>query len=458
MRTDSTRISTEAAEEALQLIRKSYGPDFAESKPRFFKNKNKAQDAHEAIRPTSVLNTPDKLASVLSKDQLALYRLIWQRFMASQMSPAQIYRNTVSIAAGPYLFTATGSSIKFPGFLSLYQSADEKLDTDKPIESLPDIVKGDVLKLLNYEPKQHFTAPPPRFSEASLVKELEENGIGRPSTYASILSTIRDKGYVDLVQRYFRPNELGFIVNDLLLQNFSDVFDVSFTAKMESDLDQVEAANMASQDVLERFYASFHKELDQAAEQMLSIKGVGLPTELTCPDCSSQLRIKMGRNGHFLACSGYPDCTFSSDYLRNDKGQIERVKVELDETVDEACPKCQRPMVVKQGKYGKFLACSGFPDCKHTQSLFANGQQPSTGVKCPENGCDGEIVEKKSRRGKIFYGCNRYPDCSFALWDKPVDKTCPDCKATYLVSKSTKKEGNFLACLTKDCGYKEIVD
>jgi DNA topoisomerase-1 len=458
MRTDSTRISKEAADEALQLIRESYGPNYAESKPRFFKNKNKAQDAHEAIRPTSVFNTPEKLEKFLSKDQLALYRLIWQRFIASQMTPAQIYRNTVTIAAGPYLFSATGSSIKFPGFLSLYQSADEKLGTDKPIESLPDLEKGDVLTLLKYDPKQHFTAPPPRFSEASLVKELEENGIGRPSTYASILSTIREKGYVDLVQRYFRPNELGFIVNDLLVQNFPDVFNVDFTANMENELDQVEAANMASLDVLNRFYSSFQKELDQAAEQMLSIKGVGLPTELSCPICGKELRIKMGRNGHFLACSGYPECTFSSDYLRNEKGQIERVQVDVEETADEICPKCQRPMVIKLGKYGKFLACSGFPECNHTQSLFANGEQPSTGVNCPENGCDGEIVEKKSRRGKIFYGCNRYPDCSFALWDKPVDKACSDCGAPFLISKSTKKAGNFLACHTKGCHYKEILD
>ena len=459
MRTDSTRISNEAALEAQTLIRQQFGDEYALNKPRFFKNKKKVQDAHEAIRPTTVSNTPEKLAPFLTPDQLALYRLIWQRFVASQMQQALIDQNSVAIKAGDYLLTATGSSIKFPGFMILYQSADDDTQKDDNKKSLlPDLVKGAVLKLHTIDPRQHFTMPPPRFSEASLVKELEENGIGRPSTYAAILHTIREKGYVELIKGYFRPSELGFIVNDLLVDNFPDIFGVDFTARMEDDLDRVEAAEINSLDILNRFYGRFKTELDDAQDGMLSMRGVGLPTGMSCPKCNSELHIKVGKNGHYLACSGYPECSYTRNYTRDEKGNILPIEQPEDEITDQICSKCGKPMVLKHGRFGSFLACSGYPDCKTTQSVHANNQGAETGVPCPEEKCDGTIVEKKSKRGKTFYGCNRYPDCAFASWDKPVDKQCPLCEGKFLVEKTTKRDGTILTCPNRECGYKEKPD
>ncbi|MBW2574655.1 MAG: type I DNA topoisomerase, partial [Deltaproteobacteria bacterium] len=361
MRTDSTRIAKEAALEALKLIRERFGDKYAPEKPRFFKNRKKAQDAHEAIRPTSVFNTPEKVAPYLSKDQLALYRIIWQRFVASQMKQALINKVTVSVVAGSYLFTASGSSVKFPGFMALYMSVDEEIESksQKKKDDLPELDEGMVLKLNKLEPKQHFTMPPPRFSEASLVKELEENGIGRPSTYSNILSTIRGKGYVDLIKRYFRPSELGFIVNDLIVESFPDLFDVEFTARMEDDLDRVEASEVNSIEILSRFYNSFKKELETASKDMLSLKAVGMPTDLVCPKCNSKLTIRVGKNGHFLGCSRYPECTYTRNYTRDEKGVIHPVEPPSDETSDRVCEKCGKPMLIKQGKYGAFYACSG---------------------------------------------------------------------------------------------------
>ncbi len=455
MRTDSTRIADEAAVEAIQWVAKNFGKDYSLDKPRFFKNKKKVQDAHEAIRPTSVMNTPEKVAACLSKDQMALYRLIWQRFVASQMKEALIDKCSVSITAGAYLFTASGSTVQFPGFMALYQSEEDDKESQNDEGKLPELSKGMTLELKNYEPKQHFTMPPPRFSEASLVKELEENGIGRPSTYAAILSTIRDKGYVDLIKGYFKPTELGYIVNDLLVQCFSAIFNVDFTSKMEENLDLLESAEVDSLDVLNRFYNPFKKDLDEAMESMLSLKGVGFLTDLNCPECNSGLHIKVGKNGPFLACSGYPDCKYTRDYTRDEKGKIHAVEVEPQEATDKVCGKCGKPMVMKRGRYGNFLACSGYPDCKNTQSVNGGGAGAALGIKCPENKCTGDIVERKSKRGKVFYGCNRFPDCTFATWDKPVAKPCPVCNAPFLVEKSTKREGNFLVCLSKECGYKE---
>lgn len=457
MRTDSTRIAAEAADEALGLIREKFGDDYALEKPRFFKNRKKVQDAHEAIRPTSVSNTPEEMAPYLSKDQLSLYRIIWQRFVASQMQQALINQVSVTIEAGPYQFAASGSNVKFPGFMALYMSVDDEIANkdQKKTADLPELSEGLILNLLQLKPKQHFTQPPPRFSEASLVKELEENGIGRPSTYASILSTIREKEYADLQNRYFRPTELGFIVNDLLVENFSDIFDVEFTARMEENLDRVESSEVESLQILTQFYHPFKKELEAAAKDMLSVKGVGFPTGLDCPECGKPLHIKVGKNGHFLACSGYPDCNYSRDYTRDEKGNIQPVEISSEVVVDKSCDKCGQPMVVKRGRFGEFLACSAYPQCKNTQSLNSNGANHKIGIKCPENDCDGDIVERKSKRGKTFYGCSRYPKCEFATWDKPVARDCPQCGAKILAEKTTKKQGTFLICLSKECGFKE---
>ena len=458
MRTDSTRIANEAALDALELIRRDFGPDYAPASPRFFKNRQKAQDAHEAIRPTSVFNTPEKVTPYLSKEQSALYRLIWQRFVASQMKEALIDQVSVIIKAGVYQFNASGSTVKFPGFMKLYMSVEEqnKQAQDKQKMPLPELHPGMVLKVNKIDPKQHFTQPPPRFSEASLVKELEENGIGRPSTYAAILSTIQTKGYVEMIKRYFRPTELGFIVNDLLVKTFPELFDVAFTAKMEKNLDRIETAEMQYSDLLNRFYHPFKKELDAAQEGMTSMRGVGFATDIKCPQCQTgQLHVKVGKNGHYLACNRYPECGFTRNYERDEKGHIHLVEQPQEESTDEVCEKCGSPMVLKQGRFGPFIACSGYPECKNTRSVNASHRGNDTDVKCPEKNCDGTLVERKSRRGKIFYGCNRYPKCKFALWDKPVAKACPQCNEPFLIMKSTKKDGEFIACHNRQCGYRE---
>ncbi len=456
MRTDSTRISNEAAMEALELVRDKFGDEYALQKPRFFKNRKKAQDAHEAIRPTSVFNTPEKIKPFLSKDQFALYELIWKRFVASQMKQALMNNITISISAGPYLFSASGSTVAFPGFMTLYMTTDDQIESErqKTKDDFPELNEGGILKLNELEPKQHFTMPPPRFSEASLVKELEENGIGRPSTYAAILSTIREKGYVDLVKGYFKPNELGFIVNDLLVNSFADVFDVEFTANMENDLDRIEAAEVNYSEILTKFYDAFKKELETASTGMLSVKGIGFSTDLTCPQCSNRLHIRMGKNGQFLGCSNYPECTYTRNYTRDEKGVVHPVEPSSDQTSDRICDKCGKPMLIKAGRYGTFYACSGYPDCKTTLSTNSTNGGEKTGVHCPEQGCAGELIQRSSKRGKIFYGCSRFPDCTFATWDKPVAKECPECGAKFLVEKTTKKQGTFLACNTKGCGFK----
>ncbi len=458
MRTDSTRISAEAAHEALDLIGSTYGAEYAMEKPRFFKNKKKVQDAHEAIRPTSVYHTPEKVGAFLNKDQMALYQLIWQRFIASQMKPALIDQISIAIGANVYTFNASGSTVQFPGFMALYQTVDQEVESKRKQQQLPPLAKGDRLTLKELIPKQHFTQPPPRFTEASLVKELEENGIGRPSTYATILSTIRQKGYVELLKGSFHPSELGFIVNDLLVDNFPEIFGVEFTARMEDDLDRVETAELDARGVLQRFYDPFRKKLDAAEQGMLSVKGVGINTHIKCPQCGQHdLHIKVGKNGHFIACNGYPDCTYSRDYERDEKGRIQPIEPNHEAATDKFCPKCGKAMVIKRGKYGEFLACSGYPDCKHTESINGGGNGKAIGMKCPNQGCDGDIVEKRSKRGKVFYGCSRYPDCNFATWDKPVAKSCPVCNKPYLVEKNTKRKGDFLACVERECGFKEAI-
>lgn len=457
MRTDSIRVAHEAVTEAREVIQHSFGSEYLPTKPRQFKNKKKVQDAHEAIRPTSALRKPEEIAAYLSKDQLALYELIWRRFVASQMKPALFDQTSATINAHRYTFQASGSILRFPGYTALYALPNETPHQPEDKDVLPPLAEGLTLTCLGLEPRQHFTQPPPRYSEASLVKGLEENGIGRPSTYAAILTTIRDKGYVELVKGFFKPTELGLIVNDLLIESFPDILDIEFTARMEDNLDKIKEGEINAVSVLEKFYEPFKSDLDRASREMRTVKGNGLAVQIKCPKCGQSMAIKIGKNGPFLACSGYPDCSFTSNYSRNEKGQIEIEQVKPDEPTDEVCEKCGNPMVQKRGRFGRFLACSAYPACRNTRSLGgAGGTTPErTGVPCPEAGCDGELVARRSKRGKVFYGCNRYPKCSFALWDKPVAKACPECGTPFVVERISKKDGRHLKCSNKECTYKE---
>ncbi|MBU0728242.1 MAG: type I DNA topoisomerase [Proteobacteria bacterium] len=456
MRTDSTRINDEALVAVRAFITETYSKEYLPPKPIIYKTKKSAQDAHEAIRPTDVSRTPEKMAHLLDKDTLALYSLIWKRFVACQMAPALFDQTTFKITAGKYNLRVTGSVIRFQGFLALYEEAQAEAiaRSDAPDESrekvLPDLKEGDRCELLDVLPKQHFTQPPPRYSEATLVKALEENGVGRPSTYASILSTIQDKEYVLLSQRQFRPTDLGKLVNDLLVKHFPLVMSVDFTAGMEKNLDKVEEGEIHWLQILKEFYTPFKETLDKAKEEMKSVKRSSVPTDINCTLCEGKMAIKWGRNGEFLACENFPECKSTLDFTRSDEGAVVPVEREAAEQSDEICEKCGNPMVYKNGRFGKFLACSGYPKCKNVRSQ-------GVGVKCPEQDCDGEIVQKISKRGKVFYSCNRYPKCTFALWDKPVNKNCPSCGALFLLEKESKKQGPHLKCATKDCDYSETL-
>ena len=459
MRTDSTRIANEAAQEAIQWIDQNYGPDYTIEKPRFFQNKKKAQDAHEAIRPTSVYKTPDDLKSFLTKEQLALYTLIWKRFVASQMHQALIDNLTITIKADKYQFSAGVSTIKFKGFMALYVSTEEEAKKQEQSANFPPITEKTTLSREKINPQQHFTQPPPRFTEASLVKELEENGIGRPSTYASIISTIQDKKYVEKDKRNFKPTEIGFIVNDLLLQSFPDILDVTFTANMENNLDEIEASQKDLIGTLSNFYKPFEQSLEIANKEMLSMKRTGMKTHITCPKCNDhQLNIKNGKNGLFLACANYPECSYSCNYERNEKGIVQAILNKDPEMTDEKSEKCESPLLIKTGRYGQFLACSAYPDCTYTRSMGEPQKPVSTGVACPNEKCPGELMVKKSRRGKVFYGCSEYPKCDYALWNKPIDTPCPECNAPFVVEKRTKKKGPHLTCVVQSCKFELSLD
>ncbi len=455
MRTDSTRINDEALGQAREYIRTAHGSDYLPAKPVRYKTGKAAQDAHEAVRPTDVGLTPQRLAKLLDKDMLALYTLIWKRFVACQMAPALYDQTSIRIAAGAHELKATGSIMRFPGFMTLYVEAEDdgpeaigKAGGDDAL--LPDLKEGELLSLEEIIPKQHFTQPPPRYTEATLVKALEENGVGRPSTYAAIISTIQDKEYVQLAQRKFQPTDLGKVVNELLVAHFPKVIDADFTALLEKELDEIETGKIAWVKVLRDFYGPFRENLEQAKEEMKSVKHSAVPTGLPCPLCGGELMIKWGRNGEFLACEKYPECKHTQDFTRDDEGKLKPLEREAPEESGESCEKCGSPMVFKHGRFGKFLACSGYPACKNVKAL-------STGVPCPEPGCDGEIVQKVSKRGKLFYSCNRYPACTFALWDKPVARPCPICGSPYLLEKNSKK-GTRLACPDKACRYAEKVE
>jgi DNA topoisomerase-1 len=454
MRTDSTRISPDALAEVRNYIGERYGAPYLPGVAVNYPMKKQAQDAHEAIRPTALERPPEQVASFLAKEELALYTLIWNRFVASQMQPAVFDQTLVEIAAENTTFRASGQILKFDGFIRVYtEGRDEEAteDEDESERSLPPLAEGDVLRLQDLTPEQHFTQPPPRFSQATLIKELEEKGIGRPSTYASIMSTILAKEYVVEQQRRLMPSELGFLVTDLLVEAFPDVLNVEFTAGMETVLDEIEDGQEHWVAAMRRFYEPFARDLERAAVAMPDVKRAGQPTDITCPKCEAPMVVKWGRSGEFLACSRYPECKSTTNFTRDVTGQITIVK---EETTNEVCDQCGRPMQVRFGRYGKFLGCSGYPECRSVRPLI---RPVPTGIRCPD--ChEGEIMEKRSRTGKTFFSCNRYPQCRFATWERPVAEPCPTCGAPFIVEKTTKRAGTVRRCLSEGCTYKESVE
>jgi DNA topoisomerase I len=515
MRTDSVRVSNDALTEARSLIERDFGKPFMPAEPNVYKTKaQNAQDAHEAIRPSSVLRTPDELHPYLQEDEFKVYKLVWQRFVASQMSAAVFDQTTVDIDATPapaagsaaipvspaskaapsarYNFRVTGSVLKFEGFLKVYEEAKESKDEeDESLKhKLPPLVEGQSLRLEALKPEQHFTEPPPRFNEASLVKELEERGIGRPSTYAAIMSTIVDRGYVQKTAGRggkFFPTEIGFVVTELLVANLKDIFDFEFTARMEEELDEIEEGKIKWTVALHEFYGKFEQDLEYAGEHMENVKRMEKATDQKCERCGAPLVLKWGKHGSFFACSTFDkkdpnSCSFTKENPINltDLGDAEI----SSNNEEEFCENCGKPMVLKRGRFGTFMACTGYPECKTTRRLDSVQKKPDTpleekcpdcgrnlllrngrfgefvscsgypeckyikqnliGVKCPE--CKtGEIVEKKARRGNFFYGCNQYPKCDFTAPTKPVAESCPECGSPYLLEKVTK-EGTFLIC------------
>jgi len=434
MRTDSVRVAPEAQNEARQFIVQRYGKDYLPDKPPLYKSRKTAQEAHEAIRPTSLRRTPEQVKAYLSKDELALYDLIFRRFIASQMKEALFERTEIKIVAGDYGLISSGMVLLHPGFLVLYRPEEEEEE-----KTLPPVESGITLRLEKIDPKQHFTQPPPRYTEASLIRTLEEKGIGRPSTYAQIVSTIKERGYVETEKGHLKPTELGLLVNDLLIAHFPDILETGFTARLEEELDQIEEGKKDRVELLRNFYQTFEKILAKAKEEMASLK-VGIPSGIKCPACGAEMIIRIGRAGAFLACSRYPDCRETRDYIRDEKGELK--VVEKQKTTDEICEKCGRPMVIKRSRFGEFLACSGYPECKNTRPI-------STGIPCPEEGCQGYLVKRRARTGKIYYRCSKAPECKFILWQEPIKKKCPSCGAPFMIKKR-RRQGNFLACIRCD--------
>jgi DNA topoisomerase I len=500
MRTDSTRVAPEAIQEVREYVGKEYGPTYLPETPNTFKEKKDSQGAHEAIRPTSAMRHPDQLKQYLKEDEFKVYKLIWQRFVASQINPAVFDQTTVDIDAKNgsevFWFRVTGSVLKFDGFLRVYEESKEgKDEEDEELKhKLPALEAGQKLTLKELKPEQHFTEPPPRYNEASLVKELEERGIGRPSTYAAILTTIQERQYVQKVGGKFSPTEIGLVVTDLLVENFRDIFDVQYTAHLEEELDQIEEGKETWQDTLADFYKKFLKDLKYAEKHMENIKRMEKPTDEKCERCGAPLVIKWGKHGSFYACSTYDKedkntCTFTKENPINlpdlDSADVQETTQEeycencgrvmvlkrgrfgqfmactgypdckttrrLDQgkkvpdiPLDELCPKCGRNMMIRHGRYGEFTTCSGYPECKYVKQNFI-------GVKCPD--CkDGDLVEKRARKGNTFYGCGNYPNCKFTSAHKPIAEKCPACGSEYLVEKNLKA-GPVIACPNKECDF-----
>jgi DNA topoisomerase I len=503
MRTDSTRVAPEAIAEVREYVGKEYGTSYLPETPNAFKEKKESQGAHEAIRPTSVMRHPDQIKQYLKEDEYKVYKLIWQRFLASQINPAVFDQTTVDIDAKSktggdiFWFRVTGSVLKFDGFLKVYEESKEgKDEEDEELKhKLPALEAGQKLVLKELKPEQHFTEPPPRYNEASLVKELEERGIGRPSTYAAILSTIQERQYVQKVGGKFVPTEIGLVVTDLLVENFRDIFDVQYTARLEEELDEIEEGKEKWQDAMAEFYKKFQKDLKYAAKHMENIKRMEKPTDEKCEKCGAPLVIKWGKHGSFYACSTYDKedpntCTFTKE---NPINLPDLDSADMQETggADEYCENCGRVMVLKRGRFGQFMACTGYPDCKTTRRLDQGKKVPDIpldelcpkcgrnmmirhgrygefttcsgypeckyvkqnyiGVKCPE--CkDGDLVEKRARKGNTFYGCSNYPKCKFTSANKPIAEKCPSCGSEYLVEKNLKA-GPVIACPNKECDY-----
>ena len=501
MRTDSTRVSEAALAEVRDFIGKQYGDQYLPDKAVHYRSKKDAQDAHEAIRPTEVERTPDSLAKYLKPEELKLYRLIWQRFVASQMMSAIFDQTTIDIQAGRFIFRATGSVQKFDGFLKVYQEGrDEKPEEDDEAErSLPLVEKGETLKRNSVTPEQHFTEPPPRYTEATLVKALEEKGIGRPSTYAAIMSTIQDREYVEKIQSRFHPTVLGKTVNDLLIDGgFDDLFNESYTARMEGELDEIEEGKIEWTKALRDFYDKFTRDLDTFTKYTKRVKETEVPTDEVCLKCNTPGMVKKwGRFGPYLKCLNC-EATRDAEPPAGTNGATNSTEAanSAEETEPEACELCGKPMQMKRGRFGPFLGCTGYPECRNIRKIGKSGvaapppvpldekcpvdgaqlvkrfgrfgefvscsnypkckyiKQETVGVSCPRPGCKGEIVVKKSKRGKAFYGCSEYPNCNVVYWDKPVLETCPQCNAPFLLEKTTKKAGTFRYCANEDCGYK----
>jgi DNA topoisomerase-1 len=467
MRTDSTRVSGEALEAVRSFIGATFGDKFLPKSPHRYKSPKGAQEAHEAIRPTDVSRRPEEVKKFLKKDEFALYELIWRRFVASQMAQALFQLTTVDVAAGDYLFRATATVMTFPGFTVLYQETTEEEDKE---EKLPPLEKGDSLELVDFDPQQHFTKPPPRYTEASLIKELEVQGIGRPSTYATILTNLQTRDYVLKIKTRLRPTELGMAVSDLLVASFPDVMNPKFTAHLEENLDRIAEGQASWLEIMREFYGPFAQELKDAKVQMLPIKT--LPSGFACPKCGNELLIRWGRAGEFLGCAAYPACDFTNDIERDAQGDImpparPTPPGEGQPGAGEpgklgptglSCPDCGKELVVRRGRKGEFLGCSGYPKCRFTRDLawgpdgkpvLVEPGEQGGGAPCPQEGCDGRLVKRRSRRG-IFYGCSRYPKCSFTLNQPPVETPCPQCAFPWL-----RKKGKKLLCPKDSCDYEE---
>lgn len=455
MRTDSLRVSAEAQAEALNFIKQEYGENYAPQQPNFYKSKKSSQDAHEAIRPTSVFRTPEKVKDSLDSDQYKLYTLIWKRFVASQMTPAIFDDTKIKVSAGSYLLTATGSILKFDGFLRVYENFEgsvkmEDNENEQDIQDnekeetygnqqLPEVMQGDELNLLDIISEQKFTQPPPLYNDATLVKALEEKDIGRPSTYAPIISTLIERKYVTRERKGFMPTELGIIVNDVLIKSFPELINEEYTAKMEAALDNIEEGNIEWRIFLKEFYQSFEPMLKNAEIHMNNLRNnIQEDTGQICEKCGAKMIIKWGRFGKFLSCERYPEC-------KNAK-PLNGTPV-IDEKIGEKCPECGSELIKKMGPYGPFIACEKYPQCKYTRQILIE-----TGVNCPE--CKtGKIVERTLKRHRKFYGCSNYPDCKFMVWDKPIPVKCPQCNADFLLEKITKDK---VTIYCKNCSYKEI--